>query len=69
MTERFVGLAQATYESRRLPGGPMIVMPPTEETEYSDPATMARISDEAFARFLETVVAPRVAAPGGAVRA
>lgn len=62
MTERFVGLAQATYESRQLPGGPMIVMPPTEETEYSDPATIARISDEAFARFLETMVASKAAA-------
>jgi hypothetical protein len=62
VTERFVGLAEATYESRRLPGGPMIVMPPTEETEYSDPATMARISDEAFARFLETMVASKAAA-------
>lgn len=59
VTERFVGLAQATLESRRVPGAPMIVMPPTEETEYSAPETMARICDETLGRFLQTMVAPK----------
>lgn len=57
MTERFVGLAQATFESRRVPGAPLIRMPPTEETEYSAPETMERICDETLARFVKTMVA------------
>lgn len=55
VTERFVELARATYESRELPDGPMIVMPRTEETEYSDRATMERIVDETFARFVTSM--------------
>jgi hypothetical protein len=57
VTERFVGLAQATFESRRVPGAPLIRMPPTEETEYSAPETMERICDETLAHFVKTMVA------------
>lgn len=57
MTERFVELAQATLESRRIPDAPMVVMPPTEETEYSDRQTMERICDETLTRFVKMMVA------------
>ncbi len=56
VTERFLELARATYESRELPDGPLVVMPRTEETEYSDARTMARICDETFARFVAVMV-------------
>ncbi len=52
VTERFVELARATYESRSLPDGPMILLPRTEETEYSNQQTMERICDETFRLFL-----------------
>jgi hypothetical protein len=58
VTERFVELARATYESRDLPDGPMIVMPRTEDTEYSDRATMERITDETFRDFIAAMTAP-----------
>jgi len=59
VTERFVELARATYESRDLPDGPMILMPRTEDTEYSERATMERITDETFARFVAAMTSPR----------
>ena len=59
VTERFVGLAQATLESRRVPDAPMVVMPPTEETEYSARETMERICDETLEKFIETMVAEK----------
>ncbi len=59
VTERFLELARATYESRSLPDGPLIVMPKTEETEYSDPGTMKRVCDETFRRFIAAAVVPR----------
>ena len=62
VTERFVELARATYESRDLPDGPMILMPRTEDTEYSERATMERITDETFARFVAAMTSPRGAA-------
>ncbi len=52
VTERFLELARATYESRELPDGPLILMPRTEDTEYSERATMERITDETFALFV-----------------
>lgn len=58
MTERFVGLAQATHERARMPGAPMVVLPPSEETEYSPPERMAAIVDEALFRFADTMVVP-----------
>ncbi|MBI2529250.1 MAG: hypothetical protein HYY95_06925 [Candidatus Rokubacteria bacterium] len=58
MTERFVGLAQATHERARMPGAPMVVLPPSEETEYSEPARVAAIVDEALVRFAGTMVVP-----------
>lgn len=58
MTERFVGLARATLESRRMPDAPMVLMPPTEETEYSGRGTMERICDATLERFVEAMVAP-----------
>ena len=58
MTERFVGLAQATHERARMPEAPMVVLPPSEETEYSPPERMAAIVDEALVRFADTMVAP-----------
>ena len=64
VTERFLELARATYESRELPDGPLIVMPRTEETEYSDPRTMERICDETFERFVAAIL-PK--APGEGV--
>lgn len=54
VTERFVELARATYESRDLPDGPMILLPRTEDTEYSDRQTMERICDETFRHFLRS---------------
>ncbi len=66
VTERFVELAQATYESRDLPDGPMILLPRTEDTEYSERATMERITDETFARFVAAMTAPRGAGSAGA---
>ncbi len=62
VTERFLELARAIYESRDLPDGPLVLMPRTEETEYSDSATMERICDETFARFVAAMVAPARAA-------
>ena len=59
MTERFVELARATYASRDLPDGPMILMPRTEDTEYSELTTMERITDESFARFVSAMTSPR----------
>lgn len=59
VTERFVELARATYESRDLPDGPMILMPRTEDTEYSERAMMERITDETFARFVAAMTSPR----------
>lgn len=59
VTERFVELARATYESRDLPDGPMILMPRTEDTEYSERATMERITDETFTRFVAAMTSPR----------
>ena len=59
VTERFLELARATYESRELPDGPLIVMPRTEDTEYSDGATMDRITGETFARFVTAMTAGR----------
>jgi hypothetical protein len=59
VTERFVELARATYESRDLPDGPMILMPRTEDTEYSERATMERITDETLARFVAAMTSPR----------
>ena len=56
VTERFLELARATYESRDLPDGPMILLPKTEDTEYSDRPTMERIADETFERFLAATV-------------
>ncbi len=58
MTERFVGLAQATHERARMPEAPMVVLPPSEETEYSPPERMAAIVDEALVRFAGTMVVP-----------
>lgn len=58
MTERFVGLAQATHERAKMPEAPMVVLPPSEETEYSNPQRMAAIVDEALVRFADTMVAP-----------
>jgi hypothetical protein len=66
VTERFLELARATYESRDLPDGPMILLPKTEDTEYSDRTTMERIADETFERFLAAVVVtpgPRARTP------
>ena len=59
VTERFLDLARATYESRDLPDGPMILLPKTEDTEYSDRTTMERIADETFERFLAATVTAR----------
>lgn len=56
VTERFVELAEATFQSRGLPKGPMVVMPRTEDTEYSDRRTMEHICDETFRRFLDAVL-------------
>ena len=61
VTERFLELARATYESRELPDGPLILMPRTEETEYSEQATMARITDETFARFVAAMITQKAA--------
>ena len=36
----------------------MVVLPPSEETEYSNPERMAAIVDEALVRFADTMVAP-----------
>ena len=52
VTERFLELAHATYESRQLPDGPLILMPRTEQTEYSERDTMERITDQTFAMFV-----------------
>ncbi len=54
VTERFIELARATFESRDLPNGPMILLPRTEDTEYSDRLTMERICDETFRSFLQS---------------
>jgi hypothetical protein len=59
-------LAQATYESRDLPDGPMILLPRTEDTEYSERAMMERITDETFARFVAAMTSPRGAGSAGA---
>lgn len=58
VTERFVSLAQATRERSRMPDAPMVVLPPSEETEYSDPERMAAIVDKALVGFTRTMVAP-----------
>ncbi len=69
VTERFVDLARATYESRDLPDGPMVIMPRTEDTEYSEQATMERITDETFVRFVAAMTTPAASSPpGGAER-
>ena len=59
MTERFVELARATYASRALPDGPMILLPRTEDTEYSERTTMERITDETFVRFVAAMTSSR----------
>ena len=58
VTERFLELARAIYESRDLPDGPLVLMPRTEETEYSDRQRMEQICDETFERFVAAMVAP-----------
>lgn len=60
VTERFLDLARATYESRELPEGPMILMPPTEQTEYSGGDTMERITDQTFVMFVAAMTAAAV---------
>lgn len=67
VTERFVGLARATHERAKMPEAPMVVLPPSEETEYSTPERMARIVDTALVRVAETMVVP--AAPPEMVKA
>jgi hypothetical protein len=65
VTERFLELARATYESREVPDAPLVVMPRTEETEYSDPRTMARICDETFERLVAVILRKAPAGDGG----
>lgn len=62
VTERFLELARATYASRDLSDGPLVLMPRTEETEYSEPERMAAICDETFERFVAAMLAPAGAA-------
>lgn len=64
VTERFVELAQATFQSRGITDPPMVLMPRTEDTEYSDRKTMERICDETFRRVLDAVLVR----PAGEVR-
>jgi len=61
VTERFVTLARATHERSKMPDAPMVVLPPSEETEYSDPERMAAIVDQALAGFVRMMVAPAAA--------
>ncbi len=54
-----MGLAEATLESRKVPGAPMVVLPPTEETEYSERGRMAQICDQTLDRFVKVMVAEK----------
>jgi len=51
-TERFRELAEATRESRGVPEAPMVVLPPTEQTEYGGKEAMGAIADQAFKAIL-----------------
>lgn len=57
-TERFRELAQATRTSRGVPQAPMVVLPPTESTEYGGKEAMSAIADQALTAVLSTL-APR----------
>jgi hypothetical protein len=48
VTERFVNLANSTMKGRGMPGAPMVVLPRSELTEYTDKAAVESILEEAM---------------------
>lgn len=55
VTERFVGLAKASRRSNNAPDAPMIVLPITEDVEYSGEKAMQEAAELTLSGLLEAV--------------
>jgi len=53
VTERFTTLAKASMRGNGLPGGPMVVLPKTELTEYVEPEVVRSVARTAMTDILD----------------
>ncbi|MSQ55480.1 MAG: hypothetical protein EXR31_08945 [Betaproteobacteria bacterium] len=52
VTERFVSLAKSTGRTQGIPEAPMIILPRSEDVEYSGPAAMETAAETTLRGFL-----------------
>ncbi len=56
VTERFVSLAKSTSMTRGVPTAPMVILPRSEDVEYSGPEAMERAAQTTLRGFLDHFV-------------
>ena len=62
VTQRFEGLARSVIRARGADPGMMVVLPPTEESEYGKAETIATIADGALTKALHRLAPGAVSA-------
>ncbi len=59
VTERFVNLATVTFKGKGASSSPMVVLPPTEVTEFGDTESSRGVIRNAIDDVVAKVAAPR----------